>query len=161
VLGRLADKLRRLYAAALPPARRERVRARLAAAAASTLERRGLDGAADVLPPNNARLLGLLLYATRLEEFEALAPGDADPGPGLRALVAAARGERNPFRVLAGLATPRANCKPAGDRRKVTVAWQARTLRQSRFPPSRSTRCSAGWPAGSGSSATTWPTGRI
>jgi predicted aminopeptidase len=107
VLGRLADKLRRLYATRPAPARRERVRAALAAAAARTLERRGLGGEADVLPPNNARLLGALLYATRLDEFEALAPGDADPGPALRALVAATRGERDPFRVLAGLAAER------------------------------------------------------
>jgi predicted aminopeptidase len=105
VLGRLADKLRRLYATHPAPTRRERARARLAAAAARTLERRGLGGEDDVLPPNNARLLGMLLYATRLDDFEALAPGAADPGPALRTLVAAARGERDPFRVLAGLGT--------------------------------------------------------
>ena len=107
ILGRLADKLRRLYASHPEPAQRERVRTRLAAAAARCLERRGLGGEADVLPPNNARLLGALLYATRLDEFEALAPGGTDPGPALRALVVAARGERDPFRALAGLASER------------------------------------------------------
>lgn len=107
ILGRLADKLRRLYATHPAPGRRERIRARLAAAAARTLERRGLGGDTDVLPPNNARLLGALLYVTRLDQFEALAPGAADPGPALRALVGAARGERDPFRVLAGLAAER------------------------------------------------------
>jgi predicted aminopeptidase len=106
VLGRLADKLRRLYAAAPAPARRERLRARLAAAAARTLERRGLGGAGDVSPPNNARLLGALLYGTRLDDFEALAPGESDPGPALRALIVATRGERDPFRALADLAAP-------------------------------------------------------
>src|SRR4029453_19133521 len=88
VLDRLADKLRRLYASHPPPARRERDRTRMATAAARLLERRGLGGLEDVLPPNNARLLGAMLYATRLDEFEALAPGDADPGPALRVLVA-------------------------------------------------------------------------
>jgi hypothetical protein len=48
-----------------------------------------------------------MLYATRLDEFEALAPGDADPGPALRVLVAATRGKDDPFRVLAGLAVER------------------------------------------------------
>ena len=107
VLGRLADKLRRLFEARPAPARRERMRGELAADAARTLERRGLGGESDVLPPNNARLLGALLYATRLDEFEALAPGDADPGPALRLLVVATRGESDPFRVLAPLAAER------------------------------------------------------
>ena len=56
---------------------------------------------------NNARLLGALLYATRLDDFEALAPGDADPGPALRDLVAAARGRADPFAALAALAASR------------------------------------------------------
>ncbi len=103
VLDRLAEKLRRLYETHPPAARRERARTRLAAAAARTLTRRGLGGEADVLPPNNARLLGALLYATRLDDFEALAPGDDDPGPALRLLVDATRGARDPWRVLDGL----------------------------------------------------------
>jgi predicted aminopeptidase len=107
VLDRLADKLRRLYASHPPPARRERDRTRMATAAARLLERRGLGGKEDVLPPNNARLLGAMLYATRLDEFEALAPGYTDPGPALRVLVAATRGKDDPFRVLAGLAVER------------------------------------------------------
>jgi hypothetical protein len=104
VLNRLADKLRRMYASQPPPAEREEARNRLATAAARLLERRGLGGEDDVLPPNNARLLGALLYATNLDEFDALAPGNGDPGPALRTLVAATRGKDDPFRVLAGLA---------------------------------------------------------
>ena len=104
VLTRLADKLRRLYASRPPPAVRERLRERLAAAAADTLVHHHLGDVSDVSPPNNARLLGALLYTTRLDDFEALAPGEDDPGPALRDLVAAARGRDDPFRVLAGLA---------------------------------------------------------
>jgi predicted aminopeptidase len=107
VLNRLADKLRRMYASHPPPAQREQARSRMAAAAARLLERRGLGGADDVLPPNNARLLGALLYASHLDEFEALAPSDVDPGPALRILVAATRGKDDPFRVLGGLAVER------------------------------------------------------
>jgi predicted aminopeptidase len=104
ILARVAEKLERLYAKHLPPERRERARLRLSAAAARTLERHRLGSAQELLPPNNARLLGLLLYATHLDDFEALAPGDGDPGPALRTMVAATRGERDPFRVLAALA---------------------------------------------------------
>jgi len=106
VLDRLADKLRRMYASHPPPAEREEARNRMATAAARLLERHGLGGD-DVVPPNNARLLGALLYATNLDEFEALAPRNADPGPALRTLVAATRGKDDPFRVLAGLAAER------------------------------------------------------
>jgi predicted aminopeptidase len=102
VLQHLAARLRRLYAEHPPAAERERARAVLTAAAARTLTRRGLDDD-DVVPPNNARLLGALLYATRLDDFAVLAPGDSDPGPGLRALVASARGAPDPFESLAAL----------------------------------------------------------
>jgi predicted aminopeptidase len=107
VLTHYADKLRRLYASTPPPAAREHERAWLAAAAAKTLAQRHLGGEADVAPPNNARLLGALLYATRLDDFEVLAPGDTDPGGALRELVAAAGSESDPFRALAGLAASR------------------------------------------------------
>jgi len=102
VLQHLAARLRRLYAEHLPAAERERERTVLTAAAGRTLTRRGLDDD-DVVPPNNARLLGALLYATRLDDFAVLAPGDSDPGPGLRALVASARGAPDPFESLAAL----------------------------------------------------------
>jgi predicted aminopeptidase len=100
VLGRLADRLRRLYASR--PARdvRERQRWALAAMAGRSLERQGLGTMADVYPPNNARLLGELLYLTRLDDFQALAPGEEDPGPALRRLMAAAQGSHDPFGVL-------------------------------------------------------------
>ena len=107
ILTRFADKLRRLYASHPEPAGRERAREWLAAAAAGSLARYHLGDASDVDPPNNARLLGALLYATRLDDFEALAPGDADPGPALRDLVAAARGRADPFEALAALAASR------------------------------------------------------
>jgi len=100
VLGRLADRLRRLYASRPAPAVRERRRRAYAAMAGRSLERRRLGVMADVYPPNNARLLGELLYLTRLDDFEALAPGGQDPGPALRRLMAAARGARDPFRAL-------------------------------------------------------------
>ena len=102
VLQHLAARLRRLYAEHLPAAERERERTVLTAAAGRSLTRRGLDDD-DVMPPNNARLLGALLYATRLDDFAVLAPGDSDPGPGLRALVASARGAHDPFESLAAL----------------------------------------------------------
>jgi len=104
VLEHLAARLRRLYAASPPPALRERVRLRLARAAARALVRRGAGGPDDLLPPNNARLLGDLLYATRLAAFDALAPTDADLGPALAALAGAARGAADPFHALAALA---------------------------------------------------------
>ena len=107
VLEHLAARLRRLYASRPPPEERERVRTGLAVAAERSFERRGLEGGDELLPPNNARLLGALLYATRLDDFAALAPDDADPGPGLRALVAAARGAPDPFRSLAAITVER------------------------------------------------------
>jgi predicted aminopeptidase len=105
VLGRLADRLRRLYAARPGRAVRERARAHLAAAAADDLVRRGLGTRAELVPPNNARLLGQLLYATALDDFDRLAPTDADMGPALAALGAAVRGERDPLRTVRALAS--------------------------------------------------------
>jgi hypothetical protein len=104
VLTRLAGRLRRLYAGRPPVAVRERVRTRLAAAATRALVRRGF-AADDLLPPNNARLLGALVYATDLDAFDRLAPGDGDVGPALGALVREARGAADPFTVLGALAT--------------------------------------------------------
>jgi predicted aminopeptidase len=104
VLGRLAGRLRRLYAAAPRPAVRERLRTHLAEAAAVALNRRGVGARDELLPPNNARLLGELLYVTDLDAFDALAPADADLGRGLAALVAAARGAGDPFAALRLLA---------------------------------------------------------
>jgi predicted aminopeptidase len=104
LLGRLAHRLRRLYAAAPAPGARERTRRRLAEAAAERLARAGLGTRSDLVPPNNARLLGDLLYLTALERFEALAPADADLGPALAAMVAAAREADEPFAALEVLA---------------------------------------------------------
>ena len=104
MLGHLAARLRRLYAAAPSLAVRERSRAELAAAAAAALARRGLGGRSELVPPNNARLLGELIYVTRLDAFDALAPTDAALGPALGAVASAARGAREPFAALETLA---------------------------------------------------------
>jgi predicted aminopeptidase len=107
VLGRLAARLRVVYAAEPPPVERERRRAALGRAAAAALTRRGLGGTADVVPPNNARLLGDLVYLTDLDALDALAPQDADLGPALARLAAAARDSDDPFAALAVLASGR------------------------------------------------------
>jgi predicted aminopeptidase len=106
VLARYARRLRALYAMAPPPAEREAPRARLAAAAGRTLVRRDLGAAGELSPPNNARLLGMLAYETRLEAFEravarlvAAARGAADAFAAVEALSTA--GERHPGGVLA------------------------------------------------------------
>src|SRR6185369_14478392 len=104
-LGRLATRLRALYAAEPTPAFRERARQRLVAAAAAGLERRGLGVRADLVPPNNARLLGELLYVTDLEQLEDLIPAGADIGAGLGRLVATARDAPEPFAAVRALAT--------------------------------------------------------
>jgi predicted aminopeptidase len=105
VFGRFAGRLRRLYASAPAPRRRERIRAGLAAAAARVLARRGLGSREELVPPNNARLLGELLYLTDLGAFERLAPADGDLGPALAALTDAVRDASDPFAALAALAS--------------------------------------------------------
>ena len=105
VLSRLAGRLRRLYAGHPAPAVRQRRRTWLAEAAARELARRRLGGRDDLLPPNNARLLGDLLYATELDTFDRLAPGDDDLGPALDTLVREARDAADPFAVLEALAS--------------------------------------------------------
>jgi len=107
VLGRLAGRLRRLYAGSPPPPVRERTRAALCRAAAAALARRGLGGREDLVPPNNARLLGDLIYLTGLDAFEGLAPGDADLAPALGAIAASAGESRDPFGAVTALAARR------------------------------------------------------
>jgi len=92
IFARLAARLRRLYAGAPPAAVRERVRARLAARAGRELEERRLGSQSELSPPNNARLLGLLLYATGLEDFERTVPPGGDLRAGLSALESSAEG---------------------------------------------------------------------
>ena len=84
IFARLATRLRKLYAGAPPVAVRERVRARLAARAGDQLEARRLGRRSELSPPNNARLLGMQLYTTGLEDFERVVP----PGGDLRMAVA-------------------------------------------------------------------------
>ena len=104
VLGRLAARLRQLYATHPPIALREQRRTGLLRAAGAALARRGLGGG-ELLPPNNARLLGDLLYLTELDTFERLAPDDADLGPAIATLVHSVRGSAEPFATLAVLAS--------------------------------------------------------
>jgi predicted aminopeptidase len=104
VLGRLAARLRNLYAGHPARVRRERARTALAEAAGRALERRGVGDARDLVPPNNAALLGELIYLTDLDHFDALAPSDADLPGALHALAAAAREAPDPFAAVAALA---------------------------------------------------------
>lgn len=97
VLGRLKDRLVRLYASKPAPPERERVRAWLATAAARALERHQLGGRGELVPPNNARLLGELIYLSELGVLDALAPTDADVGPAVATLVVRTRGAKDPF----------------------------------------------------------------
>jgi predicted aminopeptidase len=154
VLGRLADRLRRLYAGRTTVAERERIRAWLAGRAAATLVRRGIGRRDELVPPNNARLLGKLLYLTELDTFERLAPTDASLGPGVAALVAGARGAADPFAALAVLAT-----RP--EERYSADACSRPGSEPARRRASPSTACSGVSRAGCASSDTTSPTARI
>jgi predicted aminopeptidase len=100
VLGRLKGRLVRLYSGKPAPPARERVRTWLATAAARALERQKLGGGSELVPPNNARLLGELIYLSELDALDALAPTDADVGPAVATLVARTRGARDPFAAV-------------------------------------------------------------
>jgi len=104
ILGRLAARLRQLYATHPPIVLREQRRTGLLRAAGAALARRGL-GDGELLPPNNARLLGDLLYLTELDTFDRLAPRDSDLGPAIATLVRSVRGSADPFATLAALAS--------------------------------------------------------
>src|SRR5262249_26604346 len=99
VMGRLREKLERLYARHPAPAVRETRRAWLAAAAERALGEQGA-GPGQLVPPNNARLLGELLYLTSLDRLDRLAPPGADLAPAIRTLAAEAPGARDPFELL-------------------------------------------------------------
>jgi predicted aminopeptidase len=86
IFARLAARLRKLYAAVPPPPARERARTRLAAWAGDQLEARRLGSRSELSPPNNARLLGMQLYTTGLEDFERAVPPGGDLRAGLAAL---------------------------------------------------------------------------
>ena len=103
---RVAARLRRLYAARLPAPRRERLRSWLAGVAAETLVRRRLGHRDELVPPNNARLLGELVYGTDLDVFDRLAARDADVGPALATLVRAGRAGDALARVRAAARLP-------------------------------------------------------
>lgn len=103
VLGRLAAKLRRLYERDPPERVREQIRGRLAARAGRALEAQRAGRLTELVPPNNARLLGALIYVTDLDAFQALAPDESDPGPAIRALAATANGSGDPFAQVRAL----------------------------------------------------------
>lgn len=100
VLGRLAVRLRALYAAALPPAVREARRAALCRQAAASLTRRRLGRTDDLVPPNNARLLSELIYFDHLDDFDRLAADDATLPGAIARLVAAPVATDDPFAWL-------------------------------------------------------------
>ena len=58
------------------------------------------------MPPNNARLLGELVYGTDLDVFDRLAARDADVGPALAMLVRAGRAGDALARVRAAARLP-------------------------------------------------------
>jgi predicted aminopeptidase len=151
LLDRYARRLRALYARAPAVRVRERARTRLAAVATRALVRRGLGAAEELSPPNNARLLSMLAYETDLETFEQLAPGDTGLAGAIGRIVGAARGAVRPFEAVRALQTD---------------TLQTERTRLDSEPPWRllhspSTSCSDGSPAGSASSGTTLPMGRI
>lgn len=101
----LAARLRRLYAERPPGPATQRARAALAGAAAGRLARGRLGAPDELVPPNNARLLGSLVYLTELDTFDRLAATDRDLGPALSQLVRAARTAPEPFAALRRLAS--------------------------------------------------------
>jgi predicted aminopeptidase len=105
VLGRFAARLERLYRTQPAPPVREAERARLAAAAEAALARRGAGRRSDLTPPNNARLLGELLYVSRLDAFDRLAPADDGLPAALDAIVHGACAAPDPFAVVDRLAS--------------------------------------------------------
>lgn len=109
VLARLAGRLETVFASDLPAAERDRLRQRLAERAVRQGARRGIALGAMLLPPNNARLMAAMVYVSHLDDFEALAPGDASLGPAIRRLIAATREASDPFAAVETLsATPHA-----------------------------------------------------
>ena len=150
LLERYAGRMRALYAAGLPVAARERVRARLAARAADAVRRRGLGSPDELSPPNNARLLAMLAYETDLAAFERLVPGAGALPAAIDRIVEAARGARDPFAAVRALERPTLQTQAAG--LDSIPPW-----RLSLLP---SIRCSDVSPGGSASWGTTSPTGR-
>src|SRR5262245_4518025 len=114
IFGHLAARLRRLYASQSPGPATQRARTILARAAAARLVRRRLGAASELVPPNNARLLGVLVYLTDLDGFDRLAPTDQDLGPALARLVAAAREAPDPFAVVGGRSETPSGVMPHG-----------------------------------------------
>jgi predicted aminopeptidase len=92
IFARLAGRLRRLYAGAPSPSVREQVRTRLADRAGSALEAGRFGQRDELSPPNNARLLGLRLYTTGLEELDRACPPGGDLRAALKALAGSAEG---------------------------------------------------------------------
>jgi predicted aminopeptidase len=100
LLARYARRLRALYAEGLPPRQREARRRALALGASRELVRKNLGPGAELSPPNNAHLLGMLAYETELDAFDRLARDDAALAPAIRRLVERARAVDDPFTAL-------------------------------------------------------------
>ena len=147
---RLAARLERLFARHLPVAAREAARTWYAGAAATELERRRIGARAELLPPNNARFLGHLLYLTALDRFDALAPTDDALAGAIRHLIESTPLAHDPFEVLPGGIAPKLQTSAPG-----VECSPCRPSALPRMP------CSGDWPAGCVSWATTPPTARI
>jgi len=119
VLSRLAERLKRLYAARLPAVERDRMRERLARRAVrqGVLEDVVLESL--LVPPNNARLLSMLIYVSHLDGFEALAPGEAPLGPAVQRLIEATRDAPDPFAAVEALGSTQATLPLRSARRRV------------------------------------------
>ena len=149
VVGRYATRLRTLYATQAAGPALEARRGALARRAGAALERHAAGRADELFPPNNARLLGMLVYETDLDVFERVLAGGPDLPDAIRTIVAAARDADDPFVAVRALGAGVAN-GPARIR-----------LDDACSPsPSPSTRCSGAWPGGCASSGTTRPTAR-
>ena len=151
LLERYVRRMHVLYAAALPEAERERVRARLAERAAAAVRRRGLGAPHELSPPNNARLLAMLAYETDLDSFERLAPAPDGLPAAVERIVGAARDSRDPFAAVRALEPPALQTRGTG--LDSALPWP----RLSLLP---STPCSAVSRGGCVSSVTTSPTAR-
>jgi predicted aminopeptidase len=98
VLGRYVARLRALYARPSRQLAAERVA--LATVAAASLVRRGLGRASELVPPNNARLLAMTVYETHLDLFDRIGPTSAALPHAIARIVAAARGQEEPFEAV-------------------------------------------------------------
>src|SRR5262249_15006562 len=94
-------------AAGLPAAERDRLRERLASRAVRQGDRQGIVLKSLLLPPNNARLMAALVYVSHLDDFERLAPADADVRPAIHRLIEATPDAAHPSPATEPRAPPK------------------------------------------------------